>query len=177
MSTEANGSPIIFKKSASLRRRPGPQPALPSHDELFRQLYVARSRDVARNSNRRMFPNGKPYFSEGDGELRRSKALALRAWNVAAYSVPTFRDERFQRGAFAMNITTAVTTGPQKSERLWAAYVQALPVFLAEEKKRNGRRRKPSAIGPRRKRRGVPQPLHAWSLMAASKQSPNSTRR
>ena len=41
----------------------------------------------------RITPNGKPYFTEGDGELARARQLVRRSWNIARYSAIMFEQE------------------------------------------------------------------------------------
>jgi hypothetical protein len=93
MSTH-HGNPLIRREVSLGRRKPGPQPASPSRDEIFIKLYAAALQGVAGQFEVAGLPGHKVFFSEGEGELVRAKKLATRAWNMACYAVNMFEESR-----------------------------------------------------------------------------------
>ena len=93
----------LCKRTAQLRRRPGPQPAAPTRAELFREAFMAALTGLCAQYEQRMLPNGKPCFSEGQSELHRAKQICRRAWNTACYAVAMFEE-------------TATTTADEEAE-------------------------------------------------------------
>jgi hypothetical protein len=81
-----NGAPL------NKRRRPGPQPAAPTHEQLFREAYMAALGGCCTQFEVGL-PYHKPQNAEGTQELQRARQLCLRAWNVAAYTVGLFGQE------------------------------------------------------------------------------------
>ena len=80
MSTEHD-----VKRSIVQRRRPGPQPPPPTHEELFREAFMhALQGCCSQFETTTHFVNRK--------ELGRARQLVRRAWNVAVYSTNMFED-------------------------------------------------------------------------------------
>jgi hypothetical protein len=77
-----------------LRRRPGPQPPPPTHDEVFLRLYQSALQGVASQFEIPAQPGHKPFNMEGEGELIRSRALARRAWNLARFASSMWEQDR-----------------------------------------------------------------------------------
>ena len=66
----------LCKRTAQLRRRPGPQPAAPTRAEIFREAFMAALTGLCAQYEQRMLPNGKPCFSEGQSELTAQSKFA-----------------------------------------------------------------------------------------------------
>ena len=87
----------VVKRTASLRRRPGPQPSTPTHDAIFLQLYGSALQGVASQFEASGLPGHKPFHTEGDSELARARVLARRAWNLTCYAVSMFEEDYDRR--------------------------------------------------------------------------------
>jgi hypothetical protein len=81
-----------MSSSSSLqqRRRPGPQPPGPTHEQLFREAFMHALTGCCSQFEVAPFMNRKPNFSEGDAELERARVLTRRSWNVATYACQLF---------------------------------------------------------------------------------------
>ena len=84
-----NGVPSLCKP----RRKPGPQPSAPSQEQLFREAYMAALGGLCSQFEVGL-PYHKPQNAQGTAELTRARQLCLRAWNIAAYTVGLFSQER-----------------------------------------------------------------------------------
>ena len=88
-----NGANEILKRTAAMsRRRPGPQPPVPSHNQLLLELYKAALTGVMTQFETGL-PYHKPYNIEGVAELARARTLTRRAWNSAIFAVALFEED------------------------------------------------------------------------------------
>jgi hypothetical protein len=82
-----------------MRRRPGPQPSGPTHEELFREAFMHALQGCCSQFESPALSGHKPHHSSGDSELERARQLTRRAWNTAAYACQLF-EERNTVSAF-----------------------------------------------------------------------------
>ena len=82
----------VLMNRDTMRRKPGPQPAAPTQEELFRQTFLAALNGLCGQFEVGL-PHHKPQNASGAGELVRARQLCLRAWNIAAYTVGMFSQE------------------------------------------------------------------------------------
>ena len=94
-----NGVPSI-----RIRRKPGPQPAPATQEELFREAYMTALGGLCSQFEIGL-PCHKPQNATGAAELVRARQLCLRAWNIAAYTVGLFSQEA-EIAEFNANVIT-----------------------------------------------------------------------
>jgi hypothetical protein len=94
----------VLMNRDTMRRKPGPQPAAPTQEELFREAYMTALGGLCSQFEVGL-PCHKPQNATGTAELVRSRQLCLRAWNIAAYTVGLFSQER-EIAEFNSHITT-----------------------------------------------------------------------
>jgi hypothetical protein len=85
---------VPIRREITMRRRPGPQPPEPTHEQLFREAFMHALAGCCSQFETTPFVNRKAHFCEGDDELNRARQLVRRAWNVAVYSTGMFEQER-----------------------------------------------------------------------------------
>ena len=86
-----NGDPIIKRK------RPGPQPAAPTQQEIFREAYMRALGGLCCQFEATPYVNRRPSYCDGKAEIERAQQITRRAWNVAVYSCQLFETDSFNR--------------------------------------------------------------------------------